>query len=58
MLEYLREAQRQLKNNIQDFYTPGGIHVYFKDKLTNDEVDVEGIVAKVEKPSRSIYVLK
>ena len=48
MLDYLREAQRQLKNNIQDFYTPGGIHVYFKDKLTNDEVDVESIVAKVE----------
>ena len=49
MLHYLKEAQRRLKNNIQDFYTPGGIHVYFKDKLTNDEVDVEGIVAKVEK---------
>ena len=49
MLDYLREAQRQLKNNIQDFYTSGGIHVYFKDKLTNDEVDVESIVAKVEK---------
>jgi len=48
MLEYLKEAQRQLKNNIQDFYTPGGIHVYFKDKLTNDEVDVESVVAKVE----------
>ena len=49
MLDYLREAQRNLKNNIQDFYTPGGIHVYFKDKLANDQVDVEGIVAKVEK---------
>ena len=49
MLDYLREAQRQLKNNIQDFYTPGGIHVYFKDKLANDQVDVEAIVAKVEK---------
>ena len=49
MLEYLKEAQRQLKNNIRDFYTPGGIHVYFKDKLANDQVDVEGIVAKVEK---------
>ena len=49
MLDYLREAQRQLKNNIQDFYTPGGIHVYFKDKLANDQVDVESIVAKVEK---------
>ena len=49
MLNYLREAQRQLKNNIQDFYTSGGIHVYFKDKLANDEIDVESIVAKVEK---------
>jgi|TARA_R110002012_G_scaffold314835_1_gene527937 hypothetical protein len=37
-----------LKNKIQDFYTPGGIHVYFKDKLANDEIDVEDIVAKVE----------
>jgi hypothetical protein len=49
MLEYLKEAQRRLNNNIQDFYTPGGIHVYFKDKLANDQVDVEQIVAKVEK---------
>ena len=49
MLDYLREAQRNLKNNIQDFYTSGGIHVYFKDKLANDQVDVESIVAKVEK---------
>ena len=29
--------------------SPGGIHVYFKDKLANDQVDVESIVAKVEK---------
>ena len=49
MLDYLIESQRQLKNNIQDFYTPGGIHVYFKDKLANDEINVEDIVAKVEK---------
>jgi hypothetical protein len=48
MLEYLKETQRRLKNNIQDFYTPGGIHVYFKDKLANNQVDVEAIVAKVE----------
>ena len=48
MLDYLIENQRQLKNNIQDFYTPGGIHVYFKDKLANDEINVEDIVAKVE----------
>ena len=49
MLDYLIESQRRLKNNIQDFYTPGGIHVYFKDKLANDKINVEDIVAKVEK---------
>jgi len=31
-----------------DFYTSRGTHVYFKDDLTNDEIDVEEIVAQVE----------
>jgi Mlc titration factor MtfA (ptsG expression regulator) len=31
-----------------DFYTSRGTHVYFKDDLTNDEIDVERTVAKVE----------
>jgi len=31
-----------------DFYTPTGIHVYFKDKIVDDGVDVESIVSKVE----------
>ena len=30
-----------------DFYTPGGLQVYFKDDLLNN-VDVESVVAKVE----------
>ena len=30
-----------------DFYTPGGLHVYFKDDLLND-VDVEAVVSRVE----------
>jgi len=38
------------KNNFQsntDFYTPTGIHVYFKDSLS-DGVDIEKVVAKLE----------
>ncbi len=31
-----------------DFYTADGLHVYFKDQLTNNEVDAEKVVSKVE----------
>jgi hypothetical protein len=31
-----------------DFYTSRGTHVYFKDDLVNDEIDIERVVAKVE----------
>jgi len=31
-----------------DFYTPTGIHVYFKDVIHNDEVNVEEVVAHLE----------
>ena len=42
---------KQLQNNQQnkaDFYTPSGLHVYFKDAPINDEIDVESVVAKLE----------
>jgi len=35
-------------NEITDFYTPTGIHVYFKDKMVNDEIDLEKVISKVE----------
>tara|TARA_R110000824_G_scaffold14002_2_gene60237 strand:- start:166 stop:813 length:648 start_codon:yes stop_codon:yes gene_type:complete len=31
-----------------DFYTPMGIHVYFKEPIENKEVDAERVIAKVE----------
>ena len=31
-----------------DFYTPGGIHVYFKDAIENPEIDIEAVIAQVE----------
>ncbi len=39
---------QQMKNSQIDFYTPSGIHVYFKDKIDNDKVDVEKVIGKVE----------
>ena len=31
-----------------DFYTPVGIHVYFKDAMDNNQIDVERVVGQVE----------
>ena len=48
MLNYLRESHNRARANVQDFYTPTGVHVYIKDPLNNDGIDIEKIVAKVE----------
>lgn len=42
----MKLLKKQQQNNV-DFYTPTGIHVYFKDPIDND-VDVETVVAKLE----------
>jgi hypothetical protein len=38
--------KKRLQKN-SDFYTPSGIHVYFKDEIIND-VDAEVVISKVE----------
>ena len=45
---YLENKQTQLLNKQIDFYTPGGIHVYFKDPVKNPDVDVENVISSVE----------
>ena len=45
---YIENKQRQLMNQQVDFYTPSGIHVYFKDKIDNEEIDMEKVIATVE----------
>ena len=40
------KKQRQQQSNV-DFYTPGGLHVYFRDPVENN-VDVEKVVATLE----------
>ena len=48
MLQHLQQKQKQLQEMRSDFYTSRGTHVYFKDNLTNDEIDVERVVANLE----------
>lgn len=47
LLDYIKQRQQMLENN-NNFYTPNGIHVYTKDELVNDSVDLEGVVSQLE----------
>ena len=47
-INQLQELHKKNQQNNIDFYTPGGVHVFFKDQLTNDAVDIEDILAKIE----------
>ena len=40
LIEIMKEATQ--RSNV-DFYTPNGLHVYFKDELLNDDLNVEKI---------------
>ena len=40
--------QKQKNSTPKDFYTSSGLHIYFKDELLNDDVDVEKVISKVE----------
>tara|TARA_R100000808_G_C2117741_1_gene129861 strand:- start:90 stop:785 length:696 start_codon:yes stop_codon:yes gene_type:complete len=44
---YIQEQQQKLQQK-SDFYTPGGLHVYYKEPITNEDIDVEAVIAKVE----------
>jgi cobalamin biosynthesis Mg chelatase CobN len=43
----LQNKQKKLHEK-SDFYTPSGLHVYYKEPITNEDVDAESVIAKVE----------
>ena len=45
---YIENKQNSLMNQQVDFYTPSGIHVYFKDDLKNDQISIEDVISQVE----------
>jgi hypothetical protein len=46
-LSYLQQRQKMLEQS-NNFYTPSGIHVYTKDEMMNDLVDLEAVVSQLE----------
>ena len=47
-IKHLKEKQKRLQQQLTDFYTSTGLHVYFKDELTNGEINVEEVIASLE----------
>jgi hypothetical protein len=47
LTKHLQKKQKKL-NQKSDFYTARGLHVYFKDPILNDDVDIERVINKVE----------
>jgi hypothetical protein len=48
LIDYIQQSQKRIIEAVSSFYTPSGIHVYFKEPLVNDDVDVERVINKVE----------
>jgi len=48
MLQHLQQKQKQLQEMRSDFYTSRGTHVYFKDDIPNEDIDIEQLIANVE----------
>jgi len=47
LLNYIQQRQKMLEE-ANNFYTASGIHVFTKDELVNDSVDLEGVIGKLE----------
>ena len=48
MLQHYIHQKKLVAEQKMDFYTPLGIHVYFKDPIANKKVDAEKVVARLE----------
>lgn len=45
--DYIHQRQKMLEES-NNFYTSSGIQIFTKDKLINDDIDIDSVVAKFE----------
>ena len=48
LIDYIQKSQKRITEAVSNFYTPTGIHVYFKEPLVNDDIDIERVINKIE----------
>ena len=44
---YIQESQKKLQQKQTDFYTPSGLHIYFKEPMRSP-INVEVVIGRVE----------
>ncbi len=47
--DYIIASQKQIMEQVSNFYTGNGIQVYFKDQMLDDKIDVEKIISDFER---------
>jgi hypothetical protein len=47
-VKQFQELHKKQQQKNSDFYTPNGLHVYFKEPPLNDEIDLEAVVGRIE----------
>lgn len=48
LIKDLQEIQKRQQQKVSDFYTTRGLHIYFKDKIENPDIDFDKAIAEVE----------
>lgn len=48
LIRDLQEIQKRQQQKVSDFYTTRGLHIYFKDKIENPDIDFDKAIAEVE----------
>ena len=48
LIDYLHNQQQTLMEQLNNFYTSNGIHVYVDSPLSNEDIDLEDLVAQIE----------
>ena len=47
LVDYIQQRQKMLEES-NNFYTPSGIHVFTKDAMMNDLVDLDAVISNLE----------
>jgi hypothetical protein len=48
LINYIQKQQQRLMEQLNNFYTPNGIHVYVDSPINDKKIDLESVISKVE----------
>ena len=48
LINYIQKQQQRLMEQLNNFYTPNGIHVYVDSPINDKKIDLESVISKVQ----------